>query len=288
MCQGVVTELNIYPVKSLQGISLQQAELTELGLKWDRFWMIVNQDGQFASQRHLAKMAQITTELSDTSLILSHPDVEPLLIPLHYQGSNILSEAKIWKSECQVLDEGEQASNWLTQVLGTWRGQKLSLVRMAQDFSRAVSTKHTDGANNSTYFADGYPYLICNTASLHALNHELEAQNEGAVPMSRFRSNIVVQTDLAFIEHQARYLEFTAEHHNKLHLCKPCERCKVTAIDQKSGEVASAKQPLKTLLAMKNVEKKGAFFGQNAVISESSKNNGNCTISLGDLVEFNS
>lgn len=286
MAQGIIAELHIYPVKSLRGVSLQSAELTEEGIKWDRFWMIVNEDGLFASQRHFAAMAQVETAITDDALILSHPNAEPLVVPLEYQG-DIERDGKVWKSECRVLDEGPQASEWLTSVLGTWRGQKLSLVRMAQDFSRAVSEKHTNGVSNSVYFADGYPYLVCNRASLKVLNEKLEEQTESPVPMSRFRGNLIIETDQAFIEHNKAALVFRNElNEASLNLCKPCERCKVTSIDQTSGEVQSPKQPLKTLLDMTHVNKKGAFFGQNGVISEQTKGDLPVFVHVGDKVSF--
>lgn len=285
MCQGTISELHIYPVKSLQGIALQRAELTEQGLKWDRFWMIINEDGQFATQRHFAAMAQVTTAITDDSLVLSHPDAEPLSIALDYQGNSIC-DGKVWKSECKVLDEGQAASDWLTQVLGPWRGQKLRLVRMAEDFSRAVSEKHTQGASNTVNFADGYPYLVCNTASLEALNDKLIEQGESAIPMSRFRGNVVVDTDSPFIEHSKTQLSLAENGETVLNLCKPCERCKVTSIDQSTGESASPKQPLKTLLGMTHVNKKGAFFGQNGVITEQIKCQLPLFLAVGDKVWF--
>ena len=283
MTQGVISELNIYPVKSLQGITLQQAELTEQGIKWDRFWMIVNEDGQFATQRHLAQMAQIKTEISAEHLILSHPEHESLLVPLIYKGEKV-RQATVWKSDCKVLDEGDEAKQWLTKVIGLWRDQELSLVRMATDFSRAVSEKHTHGAANSTFFADGYPYLVCNTQSLDELNNLLQDKSEHAVPMSRFRGNIVVKTNDAFVEHRAEHLVLPTG--DQLHLCHPCQRCKVTSIDQTSGVVESPKEPLATLVNMEHVEQKGAFFGQNSVVAESSKHALPLTIKVGDSVSF--
>lgn len=288
MSQAVISELNIFPVKSLQGVALQQAELTEQGIRWDRFWMIVNDDGQFATQRHFTKMAQIKTELTAEALILSHPEASPLIISLQYQGDGNVRLGKVWGSECQVLDEGETARQWLTQLLGTWRDQSLSLVRMAPEYSREVSENHTvDGASNTTYFADGYPYLVCNTASLAELNKALEQQQEAPVPMSRFRANIVVDSDIAFIEHQSPELKFEQNEDASLHLCKPCQRCKITAIDQSSGEVEAPKQPLTTLMAMTHVDKKGAFFGQNAVVKETAKSRFPVHIKLGQTVIFN-
>ena len=46
-----LTELTIYPVKSLAGIQLQSSELDSMGLQYDRRWMLVSPDGMFLSQR---------------------------------------------------------------------------------------------------------------------------------------------------------------------------------------------------------------------------------------------
>ena len=282
--QGVISELTIYPVKSLQGIQLKQAELTEYGLKWDRFWMIVNEDGLFTTQRHFNDMAKVKTQLTNESLILSYPGMEDLIVSLEPRNLSPRS-AKVWKSECEVWDEGETAQRWLAKALGKWRGQTLSLVRMAPSFNRKVSENHTDGASNNTFFADGYPYLVCNTASLTALNTELIKQDFDAVSMSRFRGNIVVDTTDAFVEHNSKTLSFY-QSSQQLHLCKPCQRCKVITIDQRDGSEPQPQQPFKTLSNMDHVNSKGAFFGQNAVVAEKAKSLLPITIAIGDKVSF--
>jgi len=283
---ATLAEINIYPVKSLQGISVKSAELTEQGLKWDRFWMVVNEDGLFVTQRNVPTMAKITTFLTDEHLILSHPEMSEILVPLVY-SKNRQRDARVWKSECQVLDEGQAVSDWLTAALGEWRGQKLSLVRMAQTFERLVSDNHTNGAKNTTYFADGYPVLVTTYASLSSLNKTLESKGETPVPMSRFRSNLVVEGhEPAFVEHNSERLVLEPDLSVAISLCKPCERCKMTSIDQKSGLSDSPQQPLKTLMSMDHVPKKGAFFGQNGVICEESKVNLPVVIKVGDPVAF--
>ncbi|WP_299265766.1 MOSC N-terminal beta barrel domain-containing protein [uncultured Psychrosphaera sp.] len=288
MAIGVISELVIYPVKSLQGISLDKSVVTEQGLKWDRHWMIVNDDGLFLTQRTNSALATIQTALTNTHLILKHPEYEDLFIPLE---SNLADQklAKVWKSECKVLDEGQTASDWLVQVLGLWREQRLHLVRMNPNFKRQVSVKHTNGNTNSTNFSDGYPFLITNTNSLNELNNELQRQNIPAVPMNRFRSNIIVDKVPAFIEHQSDSLRLFGKHEAQVGIidfCNPCQRCPVPGIDQFTAEVPTPQQPLKTLFNMQHVPEKGAFFGQNAVLAPSSKNLPTFIVSIGDKVEF--
>jgi len=296
MSQGTVSELVIYPVKSLQGIFLQKSTLTEQGLKWDRNWMIVNEDGLFVTQRHFTKMAQIKTAINDTHLILSHPEHEDCLIDLVTDKSKQdKRQVKVWSSECVAIDEGEQVTNWLTKVLGKWRGQSLSLVKMSDEHQRFVSDKHTKGESNTTLFSDGYPFLVTTTASLQYLNDKLVEQEELPVPMSRFRPNIVIdnKTDVnsldhpTFVEHESDNLAVQTEQGSiDFHLCKPCERCKVPSIDQQTAQIISSKQPLKTLFEMDNVKQKGAFFGENAVLTKATKQQGDLVISVGDAVYF--
>jgi uncharacterized protein YcbX len=288
MSIGVISELVIYPVKSLQGISLQKSLVTEQGLKWDRHWMIVNDDGLFLTQRTNSALATIQTAITSTHLILKHPEYEDLYIPLE---SNLTDQklAKVWKSECDVLDEGQVASDWLVKVLGMWREQRLHLVRMNPSFKRQVSVKHTKGNKNSTNFADGYPFLITSSSSLNELNKELQRQDIQTVPMNRFRGNVIVDNAPAFIEHQSQSLNLVGQ--DGMQTCvidftNPCQRCPVPGIDQFTAEIPTPQQPLKTLFDMGHVPQKGAFFGQNAVLAPISKTSFELTINVGDTVEF--
>ncbi|WP_199609595.1 MOSC domain-containing protein [Flocculibacter collagenilyticus] len=293
--RATVSQLNIYPVKSLQGISLPSVEVTPQGLRWDRHWMIVNEDGMFATQRHLPNLARISTDITEEHLILSAEGIAPLAIPLKLKSNSVTKRSvKVWKSDCEAIEE-RHSSEWLTNVIGKWRNQSLSLVRMAPNFNRAVSEKHLKGKQATTYFADGYPFLITNTASLISLNQQLISRNESPVPMSRFRSNIVLDSQFAFCEHSHTNMRINRVSDNTelLHfdLCKPCERCKVTSIDQLTGISPAPQQPLKTLLAMDHIDKKGAFFGQNAILTthlnDTSKRQNN-RIRIGDTVILSS
>jgi len=214
--------------------------------------------------------------------VLSHTEHEDLTIALENQSSDC-RPVTVWKSHCQSVDEGAEASEWLTAVLGTFRNQNLHLVRMAPSFQRLISDTHTE-QENATYFADGYPFLVVAKSSLTALNTQLNKLGYKQVPMERFRGNIVLDNSESFAEHRHKYLALAPE--LSLHLCKPCERCKVITLDQKTGESFEPQQPLKTLFSMDNVKQKGAFFGQNAVLSKLSDSECKSTICVGDEVFF--
>ena len=259
-----ITQLNIYPVKSLKGISVTQSELQEHGLAWDRRWMLVDAQQRFVTQRQLPALATVEVALTDEHLVLSHPNVEPLSVPLAEPEGN-LRLVSVWNDHCKALPESDEVSHWLVAALGE-QVQGLSMVRFATEFTRAVEEDFLDGGAAHTYFSDGYPFLIATTGSLDALNQALVAGGHAPVPMNRVRPNIVVESDEAWAEdHWATLTEQDGAF--QLALRKPCKRCKITTIDQHTAAVPAPAEPLKTLIELNTQPTlKGAHFGQNATL----------------------
>ncbi|WP_108449075.1 MOSC N-terminal beta barrel domain-containing protein [Halomonas sp. BN3-1] len=269
-----LSTLACYPVKSLRGIALSRAELTERGLAFDRRWMLVDDDGRFVTQREIPALATIGVELSSDTLRLVHDRMAPLVLSLD-EPKAAVRRVRVWQSECQALDEGDGAANWLAEALAKSLPEpqreagRLRLVRLPREQRRWVETEFLPPAERGvvhTAFADGYPLLIASEASLAALNQRLEAKGEAPVPMERFRPNLVVSGGDPFAERDWASL---AGPGYRLGLRKPCKRCKIITLDQRSGEAPSAKEPLKTLVEMDTQPGwKGAFFGQNAVVEQ--------------------
>jgi uncharacterized protein YcbX len=133
---------------------------------------------------------------------------------------------------------------------------------MDKDAERLSSEKYSEPRPVS--FADGYPILITNTASLKALNKHIVAAGADSVPMKRFRPNIVIDGDEAWSEDNWKQITIGDV---KLDLVKPCTRCVVTTLDPVTG-VKQGKEPLRTLRARrlsKDPEIDGVLFGWNAV-----------------------
>lgn len=265
-----VVALTIYPVKSLQGISLNDAQLGVRGLAHDRNWMIVDDDGHFVTQRQIQKMATIRVALSDQSLVLSHADVDDLKVPLQLE-SPVRRDVVVWGDQCKALDAGDEASSWLTAVLGEYKGQRLHLVRFADDTRRDVDPDYLQDEDSHTAFADGFPFLITTEASLDALNQQLGERGASPVGMERFRPSIVLRgldgAGHPFAEDGWRRVSEQSGAY-ELGIRKPCQRCKITTVDQQTGQIAEPAEPLRTLAAMNTQPTlKGAFFGQNAILS---------------------
>ena len=58
-----ITDLYIYPVKSLKGIALKEAQTARRGLKFDREWMVTDHEYNFISQREIELMTTIETSI---------------------------------------------------------------------------------------------------------------------------------------------------------------------------------------------------------------------------------
>jgi uncharacterized protein len=260
----IIKQLCIYPVKSMRGITVQEAELTVRGLKYDRRWMTAEEDGTFLTQRSFPRLATIEVNLVDDKLRLTDPSGDSILIPL--KTSNLKEvRVDIWGDECRAFDEGDEASEWLTAKLHQPKNKPIRLVRFNDTFRRVVDQNY-QGENAHTFFADGFPFLVTSTASLKALNDRLISSGAKPVEMNRFRPNIVIDGLEPFRENELDQLT-GADNSYRLGIRKPCKRCKVTTVDQVSGEIEEPKEPLRTLTLMKTVpELNGAYFGQNATL----------------------
>ena len=150
-----ITQLAIYPVKSLGGITLDQATLHTRGLVLDRHWMVIDADKRFVTQRQVAEMARVTVDLYGDSLVLEHPSADPLTVSLESRDRPML-EVTVWKDRCQALDEGPLAARWLSCVLGG----AYRLVRFPPTERRDVEPDFLRGESAHTAFADGYPFLV--------------------------------------------------------------------------------------------------------------------------------
>ena len=269
-----VTALTVYPVKSMRGIALDSAVLTPLGLEHDRRFMVVRADGTFVTQRDTPLLALVHTALEPGGLRLTRRGFGQVHVPFGVHGGERV-QTRVWKDECETEDQGETVSRWLTEALES--PAALRLVAMARGFDRPQGKPGRLGAATRTLFADAAPFLVAAEDSLSSLNGELLAQGAQAVPMNRFRPNIVVRGVPAFAEHSETQW---AGREYALRLCYPCERCVVTTIDQETARKDPAREPYRTLAGLNPMpgSKAAPAFGQNAVLASGAGE----TIRVGD------
>jgi MOSC domain-containing protein len=250
---AAITGLFSYPVKSCRGIAHERAQLAATGFEGDRHWMLVRPNGRFVTQRELPRMALVGTQLNAAYLVLAAPGMPDLEVSREAAG--VARDVTVWKFDGRGIDCGDQAAAWATQFLET----PLRLVRFDPSAPRVCSPEWTLDTRAVTEFSDGYPILVISRASLADLNARLPQ----ALPMERFRPNVVIDGVEAYDEdriHELRAGPVT------LRIVKPCARCSITTTDQDRGAVDGV-EPLRTLKEYRYDSRlKGVLFGQNAII----------------------
>lgn len=263
-----IRELWIHPVKSCRGIPLGSVRLGQRGFEWDRHWMVIDADGRFLSQRTHPKLATVEPTLEPAALVLRAAGRGALRLPLD-AGEGPQLEVAVWQDRCRARDEGGAAADWLSALLG----EAVRLVRVGAATERHASAEYAGPTPAPVGFADGFPILVTNAASLEDLNAKLPQ----AIPMRRFRPNLVLEGLTAFAEDGIDRLRIGQV---VLRLVKPCTRCVITSTDQESGERST--DPLPVLRDYRFDKKlRGITFGENAVIETGI----GASIARGDEVE---
>lgn len=249
MSKLIVSELAIYPVKSMRQIIVQNSSIDIGGLKYDRRWMVVDAKGEMLTQRKISRMCLIQPELKENVLQLHAPDTCLLAVSNPVESSR--RSVTVWKDSCSSLDCGDEAAHWLSRFLEI----ECRLVYFPDDEVRSVDQAYAQ-EQDRTAFSDGFPVLLLSQASLDDLNSRMDQD----VPMARFRPNIVVSGCESFAEDGWKKLKIGEL---TVRVVKPCSRCIIPGIDIDTAE--RGEEPTKTLLSYRKRDNK-VFFGQNAVI----------------------
>ena len=248
-----VSDIRIYPVKALRGHSVAEAVVEPWGLAGDRRYMVVDAAGRFLTQRRLPRMAVIEADLVPGGLALSAPGAGRIAVA--EPGADAVAVvATVWTSEVPARDAGPEAAAWLSAALGA----ACRLVFMAEPASARPIDPDFSETHDRVSFADGFPLLVTNEASLADLNARL------AIPvgMDRFRTGVAVEGAAPWAE----------DGWAKLHIGavpfagpKDCARCAVTTVDQGTGARSDEAEPLRTLARFRRKAGGRIVFGQNLI-----------------------
>lgn len=249
-----LSEIYIYPIKSLGGIRLDRAKVQGKGLQFDRRWMLVDKAGVFLTQRIHPEMALFKLEIQgdhfsitfrkgekihpSTSFNIGTPDSDKWLV------------AKIWDDAVNVIEVYPEISQWFSQHLG----MTCKLVSFPEEKSRPVDPRYKVHDEHVS-LADAYPFLIIGQSSLDDLNTRLTQP----LPMNRFRPNFVFTGGGPYEEDHWKNLSIGR---NRFVAVKKSARCALTTVNQDTGEKGA--EPLHTLSGYRKVDNK-IFFGQNLV-----------------------
>ncbi|HEB78165.1 MAG TPA: MOSC domain-containing protein [Methylothermaceae bacterium] len=266
MSLPTLSEIHIYPVKSLGGIALQRWSLDEFGLRLDRRWMVVDPEGQFLTQRQYPQMARIRPRIdSGGRLTLFHPDQGEFAVPPVDPGAPRW-RVKVWSDTVAAVPVSGAADRWLSEAIGI----ACRLVWFPDDVRRQVDTRYARKGER-TAFSDGFPLLLISQASLDDLNGRLP----NPVPMHRFRPNLVVAGTEPYAEDHWQRIQIGAV---TMRVVKPCSRCIITTVDPETGR-RTGQEPLATLAKYRRRGNR-VYFGQNLI------HEGSGTLQVGDPVRI--
>ena len=261
----ILSEITLYPIKSCGGLSLREATLTTSGLMtgqiYDREWMVVDGEGVCLTQREHPRMALIIPSIKGSRLELRAPGMLCLEIPLDLPDPYLAPTltTQVWDDTVLAYDCDDLTAAWFTQAVGA----PCRLARFHARAERAVSTTWTGDVAATTMFSDGYPMLVAGTASLEDLNQKLRAAGREALPMNRFRPNLVIAGIEAFEEDYAESFQLGDA---LLKPVKPCPRCPMPSVNQSTGEFGP--DPLDIMQSYRaKPELDGAMcFGMNSIL----------------------
>jgi hypothetical protein len=259
-----IRDLFIYPVKSLGGIRVDSARLTDRGLQHDRRWMLVDDTNRFLSQREFAQMALLMPDVTDKGLLISNKNSkDSFLIPFLPQTNESLS-VTIWNDQVTAQLVIPEADLWFSKQLNV----SCKLVYMPDTTLRKVDREYAYD-DEVTSFSDAYPIMMIGQTSLDDLNSRLDQP----LPMNRFRPNIVFDGGLPYEEDEMEHFKIGVV---DFYGVKLCARCNIPAIDQDTLE--KSKEPSRTLSQYRQRNNK-IYFGQNVLY------HGEEVIKVGDVIE---
>jgi len=241
-------DIHVYPIKSTAGIALSTSWVDNIGLPFDRRFVVSDQSGQFITARTEPKLCLIQANITDSGLVITAPDMPVLTIDFS-QCLTQYQEVTVWKDRISAQRCAENIDLWFSQYLQ----QNCQLMYFGEASSRKVAK-----SNNPVAFADGYPLLLISQPSLDDLNARLSVP----VTMAHFRPNLVVQHCELFEEDTWQHIRIGEV---EFELTKPCSRCIFTTVNPITGDKHPQMEPLKTLKGYRQVLSGDVMFGQNLI-----------------------
>jgi uncharacterized protein len=245
-----LTQINIYPVKSLDGFSPDSAIVEKRGLQHDRRWLITDPNGMFITQRTNPKMAMLRATIEGDCLVIQEKDKpsNDFKIPINTEGP--LSHVTVWDDTMKAASVSKEVNGFLSDFLE----KEVLLLKMPDTTERRLDEDYNRG-QDIVSFADGYPFLIIGESSMDDLNGRLN----DPLSIRRFRTNFVFSGGIPFQEDAFKNFKIGDVDFMGM---KNCSRCVLITRDPDTG--IKGKEPLLTLQKYRQKGTK-TMFGQNLI-----------------------
>jgi len=242
----ILSEINIYPVKSLGGISLNESKVEKRGLQYDRRWVLVGRDdNMFITQREINTLCLFRPSFDNNGFKITNDRHSSYVnIPFGIETGE-KANVTIWSDTCEAIHFSDEIDKWFSDITG----YNCKLMYMP-DTSRREADKNFAISDDIVSFADAFPVLVIGQSALDKYNN-ISGDN---FKMNRFRPNIVFTGGEAHLEDTWKKFELSG---TDFYSVKQCSRCNITTIEQETG--IAGKEPLKTLATYRNFDNKIKF-----------------------------
>ena len=252
--------LNVHPLKSGAIRPVGSIDVQPAGLRGDRTWMVVDRDSRLVSAREVHRLFQVVADTPDTdpsldrALRLRAPGLPDLDLD---EPSGAPEPVRLFSLDLRAVPAGPDADAWIGAALGR---DDVRLVWCDDPTRRTLQPGFSRPGEHAT-FPDSMPVTVATMASLRQLNDwiaeqalELGEEARDALPIERFRANLVVDGEEPFAEDRWAALTIGGV---RFRLTKPVGRCVMTSIDPRT--LATAKEPIRTLARHRLVGGKTMF-----------------------------
>lgn len=249
-----VAGLRRYPVKSCRGADLERVVVERAGPAGDRRWMLVTADGDMVTARTHPRLVLADPRPDADGLRITGPDLPELAVGVP-AGRPVPARVHGWATA--GVPAGPEADAWFSALLDA----DVRLLRLDDPDRRRPNPRYSRPRDRVGY-ADGFPLLLTARESLDALNAAVASgphADEGPLPMTRFRPNIVVAGAPPWAEDGWRRLRIGA---GEFRVARGCARCVLTTVDPVSAR--RGREPLVSLARHRRFDR-AVWFGVNLV-----------------------
>lgn len=233
-----LSRLFIHPVKSMRGLQLSHAQVSDSGLAFDRLFMVTEPDGTFITARQYPEMVRFTPAILPDGLLLLAPDGTQTSVGFSdFNGQYHPTE--VWGNHFTARIAPDAINQWLSQFFP----REVQLRWVGPQPTRRVK----NFASVPLSFADGFPFLLVNSASLADLQQRCPA----SVRVEQFRPNLVISGAAAWEEDGWAEIQIGEV---LFEVTKPCSRCVFTTVSPETGNKHPAGQPLATLQGFRSAQ----------------------------------
>lgn len=287
----VISKLVVYPIKSCAGMEVEESPYSITGLDYDRQWMMVDlRTKKMVTARNElhAKtfLIQPSLNLDNQILTINIPGHGDFDVPIDPPAdAERLEDLQVWGSyDLQgfvVSPQGSKLQKALSDLLQT----PVLLIKFDKSAPRVLDSQKYladlfSGLESSldypledctTYFSDGYPFLLASEASFKAVGTWLEEETVDSRMdvnelVKRYRPNIVVTGNAEpFAEDSWEEITVGSE---TIFPVSRCQRCPMPDVSPVDGTLSARRLPGSIVAKHRsNVDRlvKGACVGMNAV-----------------------